>query len=531
MRSYLRPLIVISSALALAALISLAAVTLTEPPAVKKILDLGRAKTPQEVFSAAKAAAAGGDPQALLTLAELFSMGAGTTKDKAEAARLHKLGADQGDAECEISYALDLQLGRGLKQDVDASLVWLRKAADQKNGKAEYHLSHAYKKGTGTPVDLKAAREWLILSAEHGFSEARLDLAEEIMAQEDWKRSKIIVSLAKPAALEGQGRACHIMSFVYAKGVGVKADQVESMAWRLLSLVAAHPPAGDNYHNEYEALSEEEQAAAEKRAAELSGKRPYRSPFARDPKEVAAEKIEFSTMKAKAEQGDLKAQYRMITLYGMGQGTKLDLTEAARWCRKAAERGHPGAQFYLGEMLRQGVGVSEDSREAFSWYLKSAQQGSAEAERALSLCFQNGYGVEMDLVQTKHWRRKAAEHGDPRAQCDMALDYYDRHTPDPANDVIAARWFRRAAEQLYPKGTLGLGLCYISGRGVELDKNEGLAWMLSCARSMNESQQEKVTLILQDFSEAEILIAQTRKDKIVEECSKKNAPSAASTGL
>ena len=49
--------------------------------------------------------------------------------------------------------------------------------------------------------------------------------------------------------------------------------------------------------------------------------------------------------------------------------------------------------------------------------------------------------------------------------------------PDLAQDTIAARWFRKSAEQLYPNGLLALGLCYRHGRGVPKDPIEGLAWI------------------------------------------------------
>ena len=63
----------------------------------------------------------------------------------------------------------------------------------------------------------------------------------------------------------------------------------------------------------------------------------------------------FEEIRAKAETGDIEAQYDLGELYENLKGDAA-LLEANKWFRKAAERGHSGAQNKLGEMaLRRGT--------------------------------------------------------------------------------------------------------------------------------------------------------------------------------
>lgn len=527
MRPYVRPLVVTFSAFGLACLFSYAAIALTEPDSARPAT---KADAPQEVsaersteakaaaaFTKAKLAAAGGDPDKLMALANFYLLGLGTDKDEKEAARLHKRGADKGDAFCQSLYGRDLLLSVGVKKDVPEAIVWLRKAADQKQPDAEYALHQLYDEGTDVKADPTEARQWLLRAAEHGHHDARADLAEEILKTKDQKRAKSVLSWVRQGAQEGHARSCYIMGFIYSAGAGVKADDVESMAWRMVFLNIDDEYDQSSWKIDYEGLGEADQAKAEQRAKELSGDRPYVSPFARDPAELAAEKKDFEDTRQKADQGDMHAQYHLAMLYDFGVGTEENDVEAARWCRKAAEQGHAEAQFTLGQTLRLGEAVAPDMKEAFTWFMKSARQGNPDAEHALSVCYQEGDGVKASETEARKWRQMAAEHGEPRSQCNLGSDYYG-DKPDAANDAIAARWFRKAAEQLHPKGGFCLGHCYLTGRGVTEDRIEGLAWMFTSADGLSPDLKELLIKVVDDFSEEEMVQAGIRSKQLVKEC-------------
>lgn len=536
MRPYVRPLIVTFSALGLACLFSYAAIALTEPDSARPAT---KADGPQEVsaerspeakaadaFTKAKLAAAGGDPAKLMALANFYLLGLGADKDEKEAARLHKMGADKGDAFCQSLYGRDLLLSVGVKKDVPEAIIWLRKAADQKQPDAEYALHQLYDEGTEVKADPTEARQWLLRAAEHGHHDARADLAEEILKTKDQKRAKSVLSWVLQGAQEGHARSCYIMGFIYSAGAGVKADDVEAMAWRMVFLNIDDEYDRSSWKIDYEGLGEADQAKAEARAKELSGQRAYVSPFAPDPAQLAAEKKDFDETKLKAESGDMRAQFHLAMLHEFGRGTAKNEAEAARWCRKAAEQGLAEAQFALGQTLRLGEAVVPDMKEAFAWYMKSALQGNPDAEHALSVCYMEGDGVKANEAEARKWRQKAAEHGEPRSQCNLGNDYYGEK-PDPANDAIAARWYRKAAEQLHPKGGFSYGLCHLTGRGVKQDRIEGLAWMFSSGDGLPPDMKEFLIKIVDDFTEEEVVKAGARSRVLIKECRAKIAAAEA----
>ena len=404
-----------------------------------------------------------------------------------------------------------------MKKDVAAGVIWLRKASAQNQCDAEYALHMLYEDDEDIKADLPEARRWLLRAAEHGHHGARADLAEEIIDAKDKKRFKAVANWVRDGAMAGHDRSAHIMSFVYEEGLGTPVDPVESMAWRLVFLNVSDEIEPKKFKADYEALSPEQQAQAEKRARELSGKRDYKSPFARDPAEVAAELKEFADTKALAEKGDAKAQHHLAYLLEEGLGTKPDATEAAKWCRKSAEQGYADAQYALAQTLRRGDGVVPDMKEAFQWYRKAALQGQVEAEYSLSVCYFRGDGVAVDLKESNRWSQLAAQHGVPESQCHVGIQNYGEK-PDIAKDTLAARWFRKAAEQLHPSGAFLLGRCYVNGRGVPKDRIEGVAWMFSCAKGMNEDEQETLKGILKDLSEDEIRQADKRGREIFDQC-------------
>lgn len=89
----------------------------------------------------------------------------------------------------------------------------------------------------------------------------------------------------------------------------------------------------------------------------------------------------------------------MGEMYYFGQGREQNLTEAAKWFRRAAEEDDAEAEDYLGEMYYYGRGVRKDFRESAKWYRKAAEQGNADAAATLGLMLHNGRGVERDCAE------------------------------------------------------------------------------------------------------------------------------------
>lgn len=117
-----------------------------------------------------------------------------------------------------------------------------------------------------------------------------------------------------------------------------------------------------------------------------------------------------------AEQGYVKAEFSLSTMYGDGRGVPPDAVEAERWCRKAAEQGDPLAEEGLGYLYYRGEGVAQNLSEAARWYRKSAEQGDGNSQYVLGYMYYYGYGVGQDKGEADRRFRQAAAHGNADAR-------------------------------------------------------------------------------------------------------------------
>jgi len=89
-----------------------------------------------------------------------------------------------------------------------------------------------------------------------------------------------------------------------------------------------------------------------------------------------------------------------------------NFTAAVPKLKAAAEKGHKKAQYRLGRCYDKGYGVAENNTLAFEWYQKSAAQDYAKAQYALSRCYLKGKGVAVDEAMAKKWITKAVKDED-----------------------------------------------------------------------------------------------------------------------
>lgn len=137
---------------------------------------------------------------------------------------------------------------------------------------------------------------------------------------------------------------------------------------------------------------------------------------------------------------DLRAM-GLLRLNGDGF-LRIDRPASVHWFRRAALCGDGMSQLHLARALASGRGVERNPTEALHWAEASAQQGSVEAA----------------LLSGDLWR--------------------------PHNMEQTNRWYQRALEGLQPalhtrepKACMTFGLMTASGKGVQKDPVEGLAWM------------------------------------------------------
>ncbi|MHA1108407.1 MAG: tetratricopeptide repeat protein, partial [Alphaproteobacteria bacterium] len=117
-----------------------------------------------------------------------------------------------------------------------------------------------------------------------------------------------------------------------------------------------------------------------------------------------------------AHRGDPNAQYDLGLLYGSGNGIAKNLTEAAKWYRRAADQGHARAQAMLGVLFNSGQGVPRSQIEAIKWWRRAAQQGNADARFNLGMAYWKGEGVTQDFDKAAALFRSMAPAGSSYAR-------------------------------------------------------------------------------------------------------------------
>ena len=84
-------------------------------------------------------------------------------------------------------------------------------------------------------------------------------------------------------------------------------------------------------------------------------------------------------------------------------------TEAVPKLKAAADKGHKKAQYRLGRCYGKGHGVAEDDAQAFLWYQKSARQDYGKAQYRVGKAYLKGKGVAADEKQARTYLRRAVK--------------------------------------------------------------------------------------------------------------------------
>ena len=90
-----------------------------------------------------------------------------------------------------------------------------------------------------------------------------------------------------------------------------------------------------------------------------------------------------ATLEAKAEEGDLEAQYEMGWRHAIGMDVELDDDTAVEWLQRAAAAGHSLAQNNMGARYYSGDGVDQDLKQAYRCFFWAANQGDRKAGKNL----------------------------------------------------------------------------------------------------------------------------------------------------
>src|SRR5437773_9249870 len=105
-----------------------------------------------------------------------------------------------------------------------------------------------------------------------------------------------------------------------------------------------------------------------------------------------------------------------------------------------------------------------------------AEKGDAQFQAELGEAFCFGMlGVAKDEVEAAKWCRKAAEQNLAQAQFNLGTCYASGQGV-AKDEVEAVKWYRKAAEQNLAAAQNNLGVCYANGDGVAKDSVEAVKW-------------------------------------------------------
>lgn len=156
------------------------------------------------------------------------------------------------------------------------------------------------------------------------------------------------------------------------------------------------------------------------------------------------------TVQAKAEAGDVDAQFELGAMYHEGQSIEQDLTKARAWFTKAAAQNDARAQFNLGVMYYAGEGVPQSDAEAKIWFTKAAAQGNPRAQFNLGVMQYRGESMKQDFAGAMDSFKKAANYGSPEAAFNLGVMFVKGEGTD--TDIAQAyMWLEAARSFGHPK--------------------------------------------------------------------------------
>ena len=156
---------------------------------------------------------------------------------------------------------------------------------------------------------------------------------------------------------------------------------------------------------------------------------------------------------------------------------KSDPQAALKWFAAAAAQGQTEAMTQAGLMMANGLGNdAPDFSAAVAWFQQGAAGGDTDAMVSLADCLLHGKGIAKNEAQAVELLRAAAALNHPNAMNTLG-DLLKKGIPgllDP-NVSEAFRLFARAKEMGFLDAQANLGVMYVNGLGVPVDRNQAFS--------------------------------------------------------
>ena len=117
--------------------------------------------------------------------------------------------------------------------------------------------------------------------------------------------------------------------------------------------------------------------------------------------EETEESFNLDVLEAKAEAGDVEAQYEMGWRHALGMEVDLDDDVAVEWLEKAAAVGHMLAQNNMGARYYTGDGVEQNLKKAYRLFFLAANQGDRKAGKNLDAVARQLSETDLEFLRTE----------------------------------------------------------------------------------------------------------------------------------
>lgn len=412
--------------------------------------------------------------------------------------------------------------GDGVPQDFCKAYTLALKAAEYGVARAEHVLGTCYWRGVGVVQNLEEAIKWMELAAEHGhipsLGSLGVMLLERNSSPKDIERG---VALLEKGIEQGDAQALNNLAVAYHKGIGVREDKQKAFQLFLQSAECGNPVAMDNVSQMYEqgmGVAPDAQKAFEWLSKSARAKAPDADQLTRlgdmymggmgTSKNTSKA---FQLYKQAAALGHLRAMSNVAAFYmeGIDGVVQKNAAAALEYLLPAAAQGEAGAISNLGIMHIQGMGMPQDVTKGVELLTQAAAQNYRPALIALAQIYGTAKGVEQNLPLALRYASKAADQGDAKAmtlvgdllmldhQEEQAYAWYTRAAEAGHLDAMTKLAFacaekepRRAyelalepAKQGDAKACYLLGALFYTGRGVEANLAEAVAWTRRAAEA------------------------------------------------
>ncbi len=389
-------------------------------------------------------------------------------KDQDAVLEITHILADAGDREAQRDHAIALERGETVTRDLDGAMKYFFAAAQRNDPVSAYRYSRLAERHSE-----KAAGFWLRYSAVLGCTEAYPRLAERLEREGDERSATYFYSLA---ALADDVDSIVTMAKRSYEGIGTDRSEPHAK-WYLDKL--SIPPI----HALRLAYRLRSVRAEEPESPRLDDYDRFLRMLAGEGKEMGYHTTTHRLCELLSERGDMEARMQLGVMYAEGIGCTADASQAIFLLESATAHGNANAAKRLGDIYLVGRIVERDAERALLHYRRAAALGVTNAYETMGDVYCEGSLVEKNIAEAIRLWELAAKEGceSARRKADELIRkreaLYERAVaiaetaPEEAFACFAA-----SAGMGYTPSYLGLGNCYLEGKGITPDRARAYVW-------------------------------------------------------